>query len=74
MYKLKHVSRLGNDIAYYIEYKTFLGTSDITIYYDTSLNTYDGVTYDGDTYRDIESGVAILIMNELILQNYKGVN
>ena len=74
MYELKSVSQLGNDITYDIEYKTFFKTYDITIYHDESLNTYDGVTYDGDTYRDIESGVAILIMNELTLQNYKGVN
>ena len=75
MYRLKHVSKLGNDIAYYIEYKTFLGTSDITIYYDTTLNTWDGTIHHGNIYRDIVSDKAALIINELLIQTYmKGSN
>ena len=74
MYKLKHVSKLDNDVTYNIEYKTFFKTYDITIYHDESLNTWDGTSYDGNCYRDIDPDTAVLIINDLMIQTYEGID
>lgn len=73
MYKLKHISRLGNEITYHIDYETFFKTYDITIYHDMDLNIWDGTSYDGIACRDIDTDTAVLIINDLILQTYEGM-
>lgn len=74
MYKLKHVSRLGNEITYCIDYETFFKTYDITIYHDMDLNTWDGTSYDGNNCRDINPDEAVLIINDIMLQTCEGID
>ena len=65
MYKLKNVSKLGNDVTYDIEYKSFLGTKDITIYYDEVLNIWDGTIIEYGTWRDLSHGEIMDIIKEV---------
>ena len=74
MYKLKNITRLDNEIIYYINYETFFKTYDITIYHDMDLNIWDGTSYDGITCRDIDPDAAVLIINDLMLQTYEGID
>ena len=75
MYRIKHVSQLGSDIAYNIEYKTIFKTYDINIYYDKALNIWNGTMTEGTTYYDIGSDKAGLIISELLTQTYlKGID
>ena len=62
MYKLKHVSQLGNDVTYDIEYKSFLGTKDISIYHDNVLNIWDGTIIEYGTWRDLTPDEITTIM------------
>ena len=66
MYKLKHVSQLGNDVTYDIEYKSFLGTKDITIYHDNVLNIWDGTIIEYGSWRDLSHGEIVDIIKEVI--------
>ena len=66
MYKLKHVSKLGNDVTYDIEYKSFLGTKDITIYHDDVLNTWDGDIIEYGTWRDLTPDEIMDIIKEVV--------
>ena len=54
MYKLKNVSKLGDEITYSIERKRPSSTSDITIYHDTVLNIWDGDIIEYGDWRDLE--------------------
>lgn len=74
MYKIKYVSQLGSDIAYNIEYKTIFKTYDINIYHDMDLNIWDGTSYDGIACRDIDPDTAVLIINDLMIQTYEGID
>ena len=62
MYKLKHISRLGNDITYNIERKRPLSTSEITIYHDEVLNIWDGTIVEYGSWRDLLHDEIITIM------------
>ena len=66
MYRLKNVSRLGNDVTYSIEYKSFLGTKDITIYHDSVLNIWDGDIIEYGSWRDLEHDEIMDIIKEVI--------
>ena len=66
MYKLKHVSQLGNDVTYDIEYKSFLGTKDITIYHDNMLNIWDGTIIEYGSWRDLSHGEIMDIIKEVV--------
>ena len=66
MYKLKNVSRLGDDITYSIERKRPLSTSDITIYHDTVLNIWDGTIIEYGDWRDLEHDEIVDIMRGVI--------
>ena len=65
MYRLKHVSKLGDDVTYSIEYKSFLGTKDITIYHDSVLNTWDGDIIEYGEWRDLEDDEIMDIIKEV---------
>ena len=62
MYKLKHVSRLGDDVTYNIERKRPLSTSEITIYHDEVLNIWDGTIIEYGSWRDLSHGEITTIM------------
>ena len=62
MYKLKNVSRLGDDITYSIERKRPLSTSDITIYHDSVLNIWDGTIIEYGSWRDLSHNEIVDIM------------
>ena len=62
MYKLKHVSKLGNDITYNIERRRPLSTSDITIYHDNVLNIWDGTIIECGSWRDLSHDEITTIM------------
>ena len=62
MYKLKHVSKLGDDITYSIEHKRPLSTSDITIYHDNVLNIWDGTIIEYGSWRDLSHDEIVDIM------------
>ena len=62
MYKLKHVSKLGDDITYSIERKRPLSTSEITIYHDEVLNIWDGTIIEYGSWRDLEHDEITTIM------------
>ena len=66
MYKIKHVSKLGNDVTYDIEYKSLLGTKDITIYHDEVLNIWDGTIIEYGTWRDLSHGEIMDIIKEVV--------
>ena len=66
MYKLKHVSKLGNDITYNIERKRPLSTSDITIYHDNVLSTWDGTIIEYGSWRDLSHGEIMDIIKEVV--------
>ena len=66
MYRIKHVSKLGNDIAYSIEYKTFFKTYDIIIYHDESLNTWDGTIIEYGSWRDLTHDEIMDIIKEVL--------
>ena len=65
MYKLKNVSKLGNDVTYDIEHKSFLGTKDITIYHDNVLNIWDGTIIEYGSWRDLSHGEIMDIIKEV---------
>lgn len=66
MYKLKNVSKLGNDITYDIEYKSFLGTKDITVYHDNFLNTWDGTIIEYGSWCDLGHDEIMDIIKEVV--------
>ena len=62
MYKLKHVSRLGNDVTYNIERRRPLSTSEITIYHDEVLNVWDGTIIEYGSWHDLSHDEITTIM------------
>ena len=62
MYKLKHVSKLGDDITYSIERERPLSTGEITIYHDEVLNIWDGTIIEYGSWRDLTPDEIITIM------------
>ena len=62
MYKLKHVSKLGDDVTYNIERKRPSSTSEITIYHDEVLNIWDGTIIEYGSWRDLLHDEIITIM------------
>ena len=65
MYKLKNTTKLGNDITYYIDRITPLGSSDITIHHDDVLNIWDGAILERNTYKDLKHDEILNIMKEV---------
>ena len=66
MYRIKHVSKLGDDITYSIERKRPLSTSDITIYHDSVLNIWDGTIIEYGTWRDLTPDEIMDIIKEVV--------
>ena len=66
MYKLKNVSRLGDDITYSIERERPLSTSDITIYHDNVLNIWDGTIIEYGSWRDLSHDEIMDIIKEVV--------
>ena len=66
MYKLKNVSKLGDEITYNIERKRPSSTSDITIYHDTVLNIWDGTIIEYGDWRDLEDDEIVDIIKEVV--------
>ena len=62
MYKLKNVSRLGDDITYSIERKRPLSTGEIIIYHDNVLNIWDGTIIEYGSWRDLTHDEIMTIM------------
>lgn len=65
MYKLKNITRLGNDVTYYIDRITPLGSSDITIHHDDVLNIWDGAILEKNTCRDLKHDEVLNIIREI---------
>ena len=66
MYKLKNVSRLGDDITYSIERERPSSTSDITIYHDNVLNIWDGTIIEYGSWRDLTHDEIMDIIKEVV--------
>ena len=65
MYKLKHVSKLGDDITYSIERERPLSTSEIIIYHDEVLNIWDGTIIEYGDWCDLSHGEIMDIIKEV---------
>ena len=65
MYKLKNITRLGNDTTYYIDRITPMGSSDITIHHDNVLNIWDGAILEKNNCRDMEHNEVLNIIKEI---------
>ena len=65
MYKLKNITRLGNDTTYYIDRITPMGSSDITIHHDNVLNIWDGAILEKNNCRDLEHNEVLNIIKEI---------
>ena len=65
MYKLKNITRLGDDTTYYIDRITPLGSSDITIHHDNVLNIWDGAILEKNNCRDLKHNEVLNIIKEI---------